>query len=274
MSDIGHLKLTGQLWARPSAASLVSSSSMRSLRLLPSIALGLGIFATAGVASAMPGITGESGKGGGDTCKSCHGSSASQPTFNVSLPDNVTANSTVVVTLAIVGVAGQALTSFDAAFDIDAIVTPGTNTRVPGSTTYEVTASNPPPAGVNGNYQFTVKVPNRNGNLNLWIAGISSNGMNDVGGDNTGTLVVTSTITGGPNNGATTAPADPATGTDTSTGATTSGVDAGPPVIIANPILPDGDPGCQSAPGHAPDLLWIAGVGAVVIGLGRRKRVR
>ena len=267
------MKAGGRVWRGHASRGLVSFFSMRSLRLLPSFALGLGIFALAGVASATPGVTNESGKGGGDTCKSCHGSAQNQPTFNISLPDTVAAQASVVVTLQITGVAGQKITSFDAAFDSDAIVTPGTNTNVPGSTN-EVVAKTPPQTGVNGTYTFTVKVPNRNGILSLWIAGLSANGDGTNGGDNAGTLVVTSTITGGPDGGSTAAPDDPGTGTVDGTGATTAAFDAGPPIIDPNPILPEGNPGCQSAPGHAPDLLWIAGVGAVVIGLGRRAKRR
>ena len=240
---------------------------MRPLRLLPSLALGLGIFASSGVAFAhKAGEPGQSGKNGG-TCTGCHGTSGTQPSITVDLPDNVTANQSVTVKVTVTGTGTT--TGFDGAFDNDAVVTPGTGARA-GNGANELVQS--APMGATGMWTFTVKVPNRNGPLSLWVAAVSGNGDDTDNGDGVASNVFTSTISGS-DSGVTDVPTDdpttdPTTGTN---GATTGGVDAGPPVIIPNPILPDGDPGCQFAPGGTPDVIILAGVGAVLLGLRRRR---
>ncbi len=254
--------------ARPRVADLVAFLLMRSLRLL-SIALGLGIFASSGVAFAHDtGEPGASGKGGTETCTGCHGQNSPQPSIAATLPDTVTAGQSVSVSLTVTGT--RMVTGFDGAFDVDAIVTPGSGARA-GNSGSELVSSKT--MGVSGTWTFTVKVPNRNGVLSLWVAAVSGNGDKTPDGDGAMTKVFTSTITGSDAGAGNTAP--PADTTISgAVGATTAALDAGPPIIDPNPILPEGDPGCQSAPGHAPDLLWIAGVGAVVIGLGRRAKRR
>jgi len=239
---------------------------MRSLRLVPSFALGLGIFISAGAASAhKTGEDGASGKDNGGTCTGCHGTSGTQPSINVDLPAGVTAGQSLTVKLTVSG--SGSTTGFDGAFNNDAIVTPGAGTRS-GNGAYELVHSTP--MGATGTWTFMVKVPNRNGVLSLWVAAVSGNGDDTDQGDGVFANVFTSTITGS-DSGVTEPPPDDTTDPTTSNGATTGGVDAGPPVIIANPILPDGDPGCQLAPGHAPDVLVLAGIGAVVLGLRRRR---
>lgn len=258
------------------------------MRLLSSFAAGLTLLAWTGLAAATPGINGESGRNGGDTCRSCHGNNSPSPEFEISLPDSVQAGETVQITLKMTGSlkdgdcgtghGGGCKLAFNAAFDADAVVTPGTLTMQGASNSEVVTVRiDDVPATTAGNLSttstFSVKVPTRVGSLNLWVAGINTNGNADRTGDLFGTAFATSTIlgvAGGGTSSGDTGSSGGVLGPGTGTGDS----DAGAPVIIKNPILPDGDPGCQTSPGSAPDVTALVVAGAVVIGLGRGRRRR
>lgn len=259
------------------------------MRLLSSFAAGLTLLAWGGLAAATPGINGESGRNGGDTCRSCHGASARSPEFEVSLPDSVQAGETVQVTIKMTGLlkdgdcgtshGGGCKLAFNAAFDADAVVTPG-NLTMQGSSPSEVVTIRiddvpaTTAADLTTTSTFSVKVPTRVGSLNLWVAGINTNANAQNSGDLFGTSFATATILGVGGGGGASSGDTGSSGGVLGPGTGTGDADAGAPMIIKNPILPDGDPGCQTSPGSAPDVTALVVAGAVVIGLGRRRRRR
>ena len=282
VSDIRHLAMPTTLRRGLSPLTLVPFPPMR---LLSSFAAGLTLLAWAGLAAATPGITGSSGRNGGDTCKSCHGSNSPSPEFEIGLPENVQAGATVEVTVKMTGSlkdgdcgtghGGGCKLAFNAAFDADAVVTPGTLTMqgsspnevvtiriddVPATTAADLTTTS----------TFSVKIPMRVGSLNFYVAGINTNGNAQNSGDRFGTGFASATINGA--GGGTSSGDTGSSGGVLGPGTGTGDPDAGAPVIIKNPILPDGDPGCQTSPGSTPDITALVVAGAVVISLGRRRR--